>query len=372
MNKGIFGSWFREFATLVFTQTVQAFILAIVMTIIVSCLSESASGGGSAVNAAGLLAIVALSSFGKIEMLVKNIFGVTSGYGDPAMKNGAGFTAGTLLALRGGKRLLDNHRKSVEGARMIEQGNKGMQVLGAQNLDPTRGLDTGKGNNNSQDNPSDDKDNDTVKNTTDQIKEQVVRLETMGNIQALTEAISRLTEATNTTNKDNAKDKMKEYQDMIRKGEEMQSSARLENAGAVIGGIGGAIVGLAEGDNIAERTLQGAGAGDLVGAGVASRSYGKRRHSQTMQELDEKYNDTMEDYNNKVNKLKSELQGDAATKYRERQRLEVEKYNNDAQIAQLKASLRGGKRGAEELRAAKEKQKDLQAQIDKLTNAGNN
>ena len=67
MNKGIFSSWFREFATLVFTQTVQAFLLAIVMSIIISCI-QNANGNG--INAAGLLAIIALSSFGKIELLV--------------------------------------------------------------------------------------------------------------------------------------------------------------------------------------------------------------------------------------------------------------------------------------------------------------
>ena len=45
MLNGIFGKWLREFATLVLTQTVQAFLLAIVMTVIISCLGNS---GGSA------------------------------------------------------------------------------------------------------------------------------------------------------------------------------------------------------------------------------------------------------------------------------------------------------------------------------------
>ena len=36
MKKGVFSSWFREFATIVLTQTVQAFLLAIVMSIIIS------------------------------------------------------------------------------------------------------------------------------------------------------------------------------------------------------------------------------------------------------------------------------------------------------------------------------------------------
>ena len=75
MKKGVFNAWFKEIVTLIFTQTVQAFLLAIVLTIIISALkNNSSSVGDGAGAAAGLLAIIALSQFSKLELLVKKYF----------------------------------------------------------------------------------------------------------------------------------------------------------------------------------------------------------------------------------------------------------------------------------------------------------
>ena len=116
MKKGIFSNWFREFATLVLTQSVQAFLLAIVMTIIISALGEvSDSSKGSSNYAAGMLAIIALSQFGRIELLVKNIFGVTSQYGGGMDSGRGGFNFAAGLALRGARKALDNGGKAVKG-----------------------------------------------------------------------------------------------------------------------------------------------------------------------------------------------------------------------------------------------------------------
>ena len=113
MKKGVFGTWFKELASLIFTQTVQAFLLAIIMSIIVNALSSSTSNG--ATYGAGLLAIIALSQFGKIELLIKNIFGVTSQFGG-SMQDGRGGLLASVMALRAGKRVLDNAPKVVSGA----------------------------------------------------------------------------------------------------------------------------------------------------------------------------------------------------------------------------------------------------------------
>ena len=141
MKKGVFGSWFKELATLIFTQTVQAFLLAIVMTIIISASSQQ-PGKKKPENptyAAGLLAIVALSQFGKIEMLVKNIFGVTSQYGDPAMQNGKGGLLLGAMALRGAKKGLDNAGKIIGGAR--ERGAANNRLKDLQNQRAMLGAD---------------------------------------------------------------------------------------------------------------------------------------------------------------------------------------------------------------------------------------
>lgn len=116
MKKGIFGTWFKELASLIFTQTVQAFLLAIIMAIIVNALQMS--GGVAGTYGAGLLAIIALSQFGKIEQLIKQIFGVGSQFG-PDLNNGKAGLLGALalgkMALSGGKKVLDNGAKIGTG-----------------------------------------------------------------------------------------------------------------------------------------------------------------------------------------------------------------------------------------------------------------
>lgn len=117
MKKGIFGVWFKELATLIFTQTVQAFLLAIIMAIIVQAL-QSSSGVGSTYGA-GLLAIIALTQFNKIEMLIKQIFGVHSQFGPDLNSGKDGLLAGLALgkvALGGAKKIGNNAGKIVGGA----------------------------------------------------------------------------------------------------------------------------------------------------------------------------------------------------------------------------------------------------------------
>ncbi len=118
MKGGTFGTWFKELATLVFTQTVQAFLLAVVLSIVISAMSGGSSDEGSATKATmagGLLAIIALAQFNKLEMLVKSIFGIKSQFSDVMKPNPGGLTAGAMMAWRGAKRLADNGGKIVGG-----------------------------------------------------------------------------------------------------------------------------------------------------------------------------------------------------------------------------------------------------------------
>lgn len=126
MKKGVFGGWFRELASLIFTQTVQAFLLAIIMSIIVNALAANSGTGGT--YGAGLLAIIALSQFNKIELLIKNIFGVTSQYGG-SMQDGKGGLLAGMMALKAGKKVFDNAPKTISGIGNRIKSNKTIKSL---------------------------------------------------------------------------------------------------------------------------------------------------------------------------------------------------------------------------------------------------
>ena len=272
MLNGIFGKWLREFATLVFTQAVQAFLLAIVMTIIISCLGNSTGDAETGNQAAGLLAIIALASFGKIEMLVKNIFGVTSQFGDPSLQAGArGLTAGTMLAMKGGKRLLDNGSKLIQSHRQISEAKKGLAAYGT---GETAGLEAGEEG--AEGSAAIDKlakqagvDPAALKTVTEGAEDTLetsVQLQGLENLGQLNSAINNLTRAMEKQSGGSNKEK---YEKMLEEGKNLRRSAIRENIGAAIGGTAGAIVGLAKGDNIIETTLAGAGAGDAIGEASA-------------------------------------------------------------------------------------------------------
>lgn len=303
MLNGIFGKWLREFATLVLTQTVQAFLLAIVMTVIISCLGNS---GGSAEGnqAAGLLAIIALASFGKIEMLVKNIFGVTSQFGDPSLSEGSkGLTAGGLLALKGGKRLLDNGSKMVDSHRKIAEAKRGLAAIGDGNETGGASLGNKTGTNSNIDNGTDGI-NNNIQGATD-LAETSLKVQGLENVSSLNTAINNLESTIKSSNVGNKKEK---YEAMLKEGKDMRRSAVRENIGAAIGGMSGAIVGLAKGDDIIKTTLAGAGAGDALGAASASRRAKKIDYNKNMNDLQQKIEKlSVEQYDANIKSMEESL-----------------------------------------------------------------
>ena len=75
MKKDVFMVWLKEFCSLIFTQTVQAFLLAIIMSVVVAtATNDTIEEQDVAVSATGIIAIIALSSISKVELLVKKIF----------------------------------------------------------------------------------------------------------------------------------------------------------------------------------------------------------------------------------------------------------------------------------------------------------
>ncbi len=131
MKKDIFSTWVREFCSLVFIQTIQAFIFAIVMTLIISVMTPDNVTGverADIVSATGFIAVIALASISKIEDLVKKIFGVQSNITDPSMRGGMKSLASTMIAAKLAKGVLDNGKKAAGGLGGVYSANKQMRI----------------------------------------------------------------------------------------------------------------------------------------------------------------------------------------------------------------------------------------------------
>lgn len=122
---GTLSTWLKEFCQLVFIQTIQAFIYAIIIGVIMS-LYETAAAGDSAAgdyaSSLGLFAVIGLMSVFKIEDVVRKVFG----FGNTKADHGSAVKsmAKTAFALHIGKRVLDNGKKVVGGAKNILSANK--------------------------------------------------------------------------------------------------------------------------------------------------------------------------------------------------------------------------------------------------------
>lgn len=149
MQKGVFSTWLKELCALVFIQTIQAFVLAIVLSIMLTFLLPYKDDGGKAVissqaqvSALGVLCIVLLTSLTKMEQIVKKIFGLESGLMKEKPPHGL---MTSFLALKAAGRALNNIPKIATGAGKVISGK--MDVKKAQNRNLTRlaraGIGTG-------------------------------------------------------------------------------------------------------------------------------------------------------------------------------------------------------------------------------------
>lgn len=118
---GALSMWIKEFTALVFTQTIQAFIYAIIISIIL--FGMVGSGGDTSADdnnaALGLMSTFALLSVFKVEDMAKKIFGISDTKATPggAVKNLA------KLAIAGqlGKKVLNNTGKVLGGIKSVNQ-----------------------------------------------------------------------------------------------------------------------------------------------------------------------------------------------------------------------------------------------------------
>lgn len=131
---GILSKWIKEFAVIVLIQTLQAFIFAIIMILIIKSGAAYVSAGTeesseNASMAMGVLGIVGLASLSKMEDLVKKMLGVGPSVTDPSLKGGMKSFATGMVAAKLAGRVTNNLGNVTGGVRKIAQGNKSEQKL---------------------------------------------------------------------------------------------------------------------------------------------------------------------------------------------------------------------------------------------------
>ena len=273
LNSGnnIFSTWLKELCSLIFVQTFHAFLFAIIMSIIVKAVSNqyltTISGG---IEAAGLLAVFALLSLPKLELLVKNIFGLTSSVADTSLAAGQRSSfAGGYLALKAGKKLLDNPRKIAGGL--------GRALIGQANLRKARNARNDQAAENETKDDEEEK-KPAVKKTIKGYSGGSGTLTGLSKNMAtaeLTSAIKRLTTEVSkqnaNANKQNKKSDLKELEKAIEdakkeryEGLKTMFTGTAETVGALHGAVAGAVIGAGTNNNIGDYALKGAGAGDVI------------------------------------------------------------------------------------------------------------
>ena len=284
MKGEVFSTWFKELCSLIFVQAFQAFLFAIVITMVITMLGQQVVGSANAaefgdaqgsINAIGIFAILALSSFGKIELLVKKIFGLTSGVGDPSLQAGRKSLTGSMLALKGFGRTLDNGRKAIGGGvkaigsqlkmRQLrnERDAEAIRAKNAANEEATLGPGSGTGGTNGGSGSGSRGSSTTLKQALDDLRI------------AVADSTAAVNKQTNEAGKNKSDEKIKALNDAIKqakddrnKGLKEAISGVSESVGAIHGAIGGAVAGLATGD-VAKTMMQAAGVGDVIGEKVA-------------------------------------------------------------------------------------------------------
>lgn len=326
MKKDVFTVWLKEFCSLIFTQSIQAFILALIMMVIINLASQDRGlTSGTMTGATGIMAIIALAALSKVELLVKKIFGVESQFGDPAIKNGFGGLAGTYMAFRLGKNLLDNGKKMFGGlsekrsAKKTKAKLERRKLAALNNLYGSANRDLGESGNN----PEATQVAATAPETSGtaggggilppgatseytRAAEQAARVaatqgQGTGSINrsggVLQNATFQVQNGTINGNVDGGNKKKKDFdiydfekkrndilekyddqlskaKDGIKQGRRKMISGGLETfVGAPLGAVGGTLYGLSKGDNPLAEAISGAGLGDAIAAGLTKAGF---------------------------------------------------------------------------------------------------
>ncbi|MDD3303673.1 MAG: hypothetical protein PHP54_02010 [Clostridia bacterium] len=295
MKKDVFMIWLKEFCSLIFTQTVQAFLLAIIMSVVVATATTGRSEDvGNTASATGLIAIIALASLSKIEILVKKIFGVESQFGDPAMHNGHGALMGGLIAAKLAGRALNNVPKIAGGikgvigtrktkANALAKMNRDIAAANGKIADPNNNSlgsgGNGEGDSNSGNIGIVSTTSGGTSSTGGTLKESMNRLSTA--LEKATPAFEKSATATANAAGKLTQEKFNKINDDYEKalGDIKKSkreniakivSGTLETASLPIGALAGGTVSAAMGDNILKGAGVGVGVTDLLSEKMVS------------------------------------------------------------------------------------------------------
>lgn len=118
---GALSTWIKEFCELVFIQTLQAFIYAMVIGVIMN-MNVAAMENSDQATVLGFMCVVCLTSIFKVEEILRRLFGFGPTKADHG--NAVKSIAKTAFAVKLGKRVLDNGGKIVGGAKNMIGANK--------------------------------------------------------------------------------------------------------------------------------------------------------------------------------------------------------------------------------------------------------
>lgn len=350
MQKGVFTTWIKELCALVFVQTIQAFILAIVLSIILTFIKNTGTSisDQATVSSLGVLCIVLLTSLTKMEQITKKIFGLDSGILQHKPPHGL---AATMLALKSAGRIFNNIPKIASGI--------GAATFGA-NLDKKkansralgklqrRGLDkdgnalpsgsNGSSAETAQNDVQDDKMMENARNNAQDMFNANVNVDQGGipnnnrrnnpgnSSQQLSNSVNSSAKKINEKDRDNylkimdqLDDDLSKAKEKRRKGIETAVSGLMETAGAGAGAMAGLSIGAVSGlatndlDQIPKAMAYGIGVGDMAGESltkaVSSVASGVKSRANVNKSLNEQIS-VME----KNLKINSEERGRQATR----------------------------------------------------------
>lgn len=303
MQKGVFTTWIKELCALVFVQTIQAFILAIVISIIITFIAPNTNGDKIAkisdvdsVFALGVLCIILLTSLTKMEQITKKIFGLDSGILQNKPPHGL---MASYMALKAVGRVFNNVPKMIGGIGSATLG-AGLDKKKANSAMLTRlqrkGLDKSgnplpgakqiaSGDSGSQSGGSDSVEDREYYNKAMEAKKRGDMAgyhRNMGIQAGINKARKSVAQGGGTSSSDKARDDyykiMDKYDDELAKAKEKRRkgiqdafSGGIETIGAAAGGMVGlsigSVSGLATGDldQIHKATAYGIGVGDALG-----------------------------------------------------------------------------------------------------------
>lgn len=296
MKNKVFNVWIKELTSIVFTQALQALVLAVLMSVVVGLFLASKADGANTTNyAIGVYAIIAMMSLSKIELLVKRIFGIGPATADVSMKGGGRDLLKTGIALKMGGRLLNNVPKVAAGVGglLIGQGAARRRVRNAQ-----QEYDEYK----KQQKMDKDKEKLNGGKGTATASNRIASKSS-----ALT--ADDLASALKNSNKKNPKNELRDAKDALNK-ERRENLSKitggvLETAGAFGGGIIGAEIGMAMGDDVLQNALIGAGVGDAIGE-AANAPMSLYDYAMTAHEKNRNLNQEYKENKSKVKQINSQ------------------------------------------------------------------